>query len=143
MKTTADYLDDAKKKLCVESDYALAKWLEINTGILSGFRSGKRQLDNYTAARIANLLEISPLEIIATSEMEREKDSDRRRFWEQVRKRGVNSVLGITLLFSGLTVIHEIAEHKYNIHYALFVLLVLVAVGYLIQAHAKAKKQRI
>ena len=143
MKTTADYLDDAKTKLKIESDYALAKWLEIHQAKISECRSGKRQLDNYTAARLANLLEINPLEIIATSEMEREKDSDRRGFWEQVRKRGVSSVLGITLLFSNLTIIHEVAEHDGIYIMRIAIGLAVFVFAYLIHAHAQKKKQRI
>ena len=116
--TTNEYLDAAKKRLNVASDYALAKWLEIKPSRISEYRSGKHGMDNYTAARLANLLEINPLQVIADTNAEREKCDKRREFWQKLVKTQTCTTLVIVLLFSGLTVLHETVEHSQNIPYA-------------------------
>lgn len=108
---TNEYLDAAKTRLNIESDYALAKWLEINQGYITGYRSGKVRMDNYIAARIANLLEINPLQVIADTNAEREKCDRKRAFWRELVKDRQRPILGIVLLLSMLGAVHEISEH--------------------------------
>ncbi len=84
MKSINDYLNDVKQKLALETDYKLAKWLECRTGALSNYRSKKAGIDNYRATKIAEALNISPMEIIATAEAEREKNEEQRNYWKKL-----------------------------------------------------------
>ena len=87
MKTTAEYLDDAKTKLNVSSDYALAKALDISRQAISNYRHNQRVFDNFTCMKIAQATEISMATIIADMEMQRETDEKRREAWENYMKR--------------------------------------------------------
>lgn len=49
-------LDECKEKLEVKSDYALAKKLEIHAGLISDYRSGKREPDEYACLKFAEVL---------------------------------------------------------------------------------------
>jgi len=84
MKKTTDYIEEAKIKLDIQSDYGLAKWLGITDSAISHYKTGKRTIDDYTAARIAEALEIDPMEVIAAANAEREKDEKRREFWRKI-----------------------------------------------------------
>lgn len=82
MKTTRDYMTDAKDVLGITSDRQMAKWLGIAPSALSHYKTGFRTIDNYAATRIAEALGINPMQVIAVAEMERERDEGRRKFWE-------------------------------------------------------------
>ena len=126
--TTNEYLDAAKKRLKVDTDYKLAKWLEVNQARISAYRSGKEGMDNYTAARIANLLVINQLEVIADTNAEREKDDKKREFWRGLVKNQVKTTLIVVMLFSSLTMMHEMAEHDgIRIMRSVLLLLTIVA----------------
>lgn len=84
MKTTLEYLNEAKKALEIESDYKFAKWLNLTHGALSHYQSGRRIIDDYAAARIAEALGIPAIEVIAIANMEREKISEKREFWQKI-----------------------------------------------------------
>lgn len=87
MKTPSDYLDAAKEKLEVSSDYGLAKGLEISRQAISNYRHNERVFDNFTCMKIAQVTGI-PLEtIIGDMELMREKDEKRREAWENYMKR--------------------------------------------------------
>lgn len=81
MKTTTQYLDSAKSVLGIGSDYALAKALGIRTTTISNYRSGRNHFDDATAIKIAAILKIDPLEVIAAANVERAKNDDARRVW--------------------------------------------------------------
>jgi predicted transcriptional regulator len=81
MKTTIDYLDEMKAKHGMPSDYAAAKALGVSRASISLYRTGKNQFDNFTAAKVADLLGVDVLEIIAAVNHERSKDDERRAFW--------------------------------------------------------------
>lgn len=81
MKGTVDYLDDAKQALRVESDYALAKALNIRASTISGYRAGRSHFDETTALKIAEACGIDPMEVIAAAAYERAKTQDVRTIW--------------------------------------------------------------
>lgn len=87
MKSTIDYMDEAKRKLGIESDYAAAKWMRVNRATISNYRNGKRIIDDYAAAKIAEVLEIPPMEIIAVANVEREKDEEKKEYWKNFYER--------------------------------------------------------
>jgi transcriptional regulator with XRE-family HTH domain len=87
MKGTLDYLNEAKARLGLESDYALAKHLGLTVGTVSHYVNRRRVIDPYTAAKLAEILEIDAIEIIAAAEFEREKDEQRKSFWKRFVQR--------------------------------------------------------
>ena len=97
---TVDYLNKALKKLDLSNDYALSKYLEIGSNTMSQYRKGHRIIDNYTAVRLAQILEINPIEIIAAANMEREKEGPRREFWAKLAS-GTQCILFVAALTGG------------------------------------------
>lgn len=81
MKQSMDYLDQAKIKLGIESDYSMAKELGLTKQAISNYRNGKTSMDVYAACRIADVLKIDPMEVIAAANAEREKNEDRKSYW--------------------------------------------------------------
>jgi len=81
MKTTLDYVDAVKIKHDLPSDYALAKLLGVSKQAVSNYRLGKGGFDDLTAVRVAELLNLNPMEVIAVANRERAKSEDARRVW--------------------------------------------------------------
>ncbi|WP_374477525.1 helix-turn-helix domain-containing protein [Zoogloea sp.] len=80
-------LDDAKEALNVDSDYKLAKRLEISNGYIAQWRKGTRIPDAYACARLAEILRVDPFELLAQVEAATEKNEARRTYWKQVTAR--------------------------------------------------------
>ncbi len=78
---TAEYLDQAKKALNIQSDYALAKRLGVTRKAISTYRSGKSWPDAYACTRLAIILKLDPAQVIADLERQHEKNPARRDFW--------------------------------------------------------------
>ncbi len=83
---TLEYLDAVKKKQGLTSDYQLAKLLGLETSNMTMYRKQRRVMDDYIAALVAELLEIDQMELIAQANAEREKDPNKRAFWERKAK---------------------------------------------------------
>lgn len=81
MKSTLEYIDAVKIKLDLPSDYAVAKALCVTRAAVSSYRNGRTYLDDLTAVRVAEILEINPMEVIAAANSERAKSEDARRVW--------------------------------------------------------------
>ena len=99
MKRTIKYLEEAQKATGADSDKTLAKLLGITAPAISQYKKGSRTIDDYTATKIANVLQINPLEIIAAANAEREKDAGRREFWERMARNGGIPPLCIALIW--------------------------------------------
>jgi hypothetical protein len=84
MKTTVEWLDAVKRKHGLDSDYKLAKLLHVETQNISHYRAGRRYMDAYTAARVAELLKVDPLKVIAACEGERARNEEQRTFWKRL-----------------------------------------------------------
>lgn len=76
-------LDETKKELGVDTDYKLAKALEMNNGRVRDYRSKKMRPDAYAATRIAIILNRDPIQLIAEIESETERNEKKRGFWER------------------------------------------------------------
>ena len=101
-------LDDAKKVMRIESDYELAKRLEINKANLTHYRKGNRIPDAYACARLADVLGIDPLALLAQIEAETEKNEARRNYWRALSERvGRGVTLGFFVALFGITVSPE------------------------------------
>lgn len=87
MKTCRDYLDDIKRTNGITSDYALAKTLGVNRSTVSGYRASRRAFDNATALKVAEILKINPIEVIAAASAEHAKTAEEKKTWENFMKR--------------------------------------------------------
>jgi len=95
----AEYLDAAKARLNLPSDYALAKALELAPQSIPAIRNGTRNVPLDVAFRIAITLEIDPAQVVADLEEQREKNPKRQGFWRSFSSRAVQTVaaLAVTL----------------------------------------------
>ncbi len=76
------FLDEIKTRCQLATDAQLANVLDCSTAQISQYRTKKRVMDDYMAARVAELLEIDELEVIAQANAERERDEVRRAYWQ-------------------------------------------------------------
>lgn len=86
MKPSA-YLDAVKAQLDIQSDYELAKRLEIGRGRIVEMRNGTRPVPVDVAFRIAITLDLDPARVVADLEEQREKNEKRRAFWRSFLSR--------------------------------------------------------
>lgn len=98
---TSEYLDKCKIALGVQSDYALAKALEIPTQRIADFYKGKRWPDAYACARIALALKLDPFEVLADIEQQAAKTESRAAFWRGFigRSQKAAGILLLALIF--------------------------------------------
>lgn len=97
----ADYLDAAKARLNIESDYELAKRLIARPNHIAEFRSGKRGITLDVAFKLAVVLEMDPAQVVADLESQREKNPTKRAFWDSFmsRAKSVSALICVTLAF--------------------------------------------
>lgn len=92
-------LDDAKATLNVDTDYKLAKRLEISNGYIAQWRKGTRIPDAYACAWLAEILGIDPFELLAQVEAATEKNEARRTYWRAVAaKMAAGTVAGFFVI---------------------------------------------
>lgn len=102
MKTTNDYLDDIKALYGLPSDYAIAKKLDVMTSNIANYRAGRSRFDDFMALKVAELLGIETMEVIAAVNAERTKCPGVRDVWERVYNqaaRGATLVLALFALY--------------------------------------------
>lgn len=78
---SADYLDAVKQRHGLESDYRLSKVLGVGTSTISNYRSGRSIMDATMCVRIAELLAVPAIEVIAAAEIERATRPEVKRVW--------------------------------------------------------------
>jgi len=102
----AEYLDAAKQRLNITSDYELAKRFNVGRAAVSEMRTGIRAVPLDVAFRLAITLEMDPAQVVADLESQREKNPERRNFWTGFISRAamVIGVMACTLAlnFSGM-----------------------------------------
>jgi transcriptional regulator with XRE-family HTH domain len=100
MRTTRDWLAAVKAKHGMTSDYQLSKALHVTRSAVSKAQSGRQYMDDSTAIRVAELLEIDPLEVISSVNAERAKEPRERELWERAAAafRGTASALFLSAL---------------------------------------------
>jgi transcriptional regulator with XRE-family HTH domain len=96
MKEIAEYLDNAKA--ITGSDYKTAQALGITRQHLSAFRRGKAISDDM-CYKLAELLKISPIEIIGERNAAKATDAKMRKKWEELAR----SVAAVILMAIGIT----------------------------------------
>jgi len=103
----AEYLDTAKARLNIQSDYELARRLGVKNGPLCQMRTGDRNVPLDVAFRLAIVLELDPAQVVADLESQREKNPDKRAFWAGFISRAALVLMAVacTLVwsFSGIS----------------------------------------
>lgn len=82
MKTTLDWINEAEQRFGL-TDYAMAKKLGVSTAQMSRYRTQKSYLGDDTAIRLAALLEVDPLPILAAAAAERATTDQARDVWSK------------------------------------------------------------
>lgn len=90
---TVDYLDAVKRRLGLPSDYALQKPLGVSKQAISSYRTGHSTFDHIVAGRIAELLDVDPIRVIADVEIERATKPEQRKLWERIAAKVAAGVL--------------------------------------------------
>nr|WP_315168324.1 hypothetical protein [uncultured Deefgea sp.] len=86
MKLIADYVEAAKEKTGIKSDRAFGMHIGGGESLVSKWLNEGKHPEDYYCIRIAEILGINPLEIIAAANWEREKSQDRKDWWEDFRR---------------------------------------------------------
>jgi len=81
MTNTLEYLAACKKRLGIESDYALAKALGITQQAVSSYRSGNSKINDEVALTVADILGVPPIHVIAAANAERAKTPEQKARW--------------------------------------------------------------
>ena len=68
---TAEYIAVAKTQIGQSSDYALAKSLGTDASTVAHWTKGRSVPDNRFAVKLADILELDPMEVLANIEIER------------------------------------------------------------------------
>ncbi len=82
MKAT-EWLDKAKQKLKIESDYKLEQIIGIGSGAIANIRKRNSGMDNYVASRIEDILEIERMTVIIDMEIQKTKNEEKKKYWEK------------------------------------------------------------
>ncbi|WP_349632109.1 helix-turn-helix domain-containing protein [Burkholderia glumae] len=75
------YLDLAKIKRDLPSDYALAKLLGCAQSAITNYRKGRSHFDDAMAIKIAAVCEVAPEEVLFAMQVERAKSDEARAVW--------------------------------------------------------------
>lgn len=81
MTQTQQLIEQVRAKMEGATDYKISQALDLPTQRLCDFVKGRREADSYTCARIAEILERDPLEIIAQVEAEAARTEKKRQYW--------------------------------------------------------------
>lgn len=76
-----EWIDRLKVAKGLPSDYAAAKVLDVTRAAISNYRSRSSTLDDETAYKLANAMEINPLLVLADQVAERVKDDTVQSVW--------------------------------------------------------------
>ncbi len=97
MTKTQQYFEQVREKLGGATDYKVAQVLDIPRQTASEYVRGNREADTYACTRIAMVLEVDPLEVIAKVEAEAARTPKKREFWKSFRSSGSRVILGLLL----------------------------------------------
>ena len=81
---TLEYCVALKRRLNITSDYELAKRLGVSKTTISNYTTGRRAFDVSIAARVAEMLELDPMKVIADMELERGTND---ALWSRIAKK--------------------------------------------------------
>lgn len=81
---TIDYMNQVKRRLEIESNYALAKALGITQQAVGAMMSGKTTMGDATALKVADILKIQRALVLADVHAEREKNPELAAVWRSL-----------------------------------------------------------
>ena len=84
MKTTVEFLDEAKRALDIERDTDLSRAIRVTKQTISMLRNGESCFSDETARRVADVLGIDPAYVIACAYAERSRDPQIKQVWVRV-----------------------------------------------------------
>lgn len=84
MSQTQQLIEQVRQKLNGATDYKIAQVLDLHSEYISGYVNGERKADAYACARIAEILERDPLEVIAQVEAEAARTEKKRAYWRSI-----------------------------------------------------------
>lgn len=95
---TIDYIKACKEKLGIESNYALAKETGIPESRLSEYMRGKRAPDEFACFKFAEILGLSPAQVIAEVQARSAKSETKRLYFQRFfSTAGLWIILGVGL----------------------------------------------
>ncbi len=101
MKKTLDYIEAIKARYKPDagelSDYRVSKLLGIKPQSVSVYRTKGGTLDDTTALKVAELLDLDPAEVLANMHAERAKDEKVRKIWEALAEHLHSAAAGVML----------------------------------------------
>jgi len=87
MRTTTDWLGIVAQEYQAESKAALARLLSVSRSSISQQQHGIYSISIQTAVKIADLLGVYPMLVIASSMHDQARTDDERQFWQAVYDR--------------------------------------------------------
>lgn len=75
---TRQYMEQLKKQLGIESDYALAKHLRVSKTTVSNYRNGYSAFSPAVCHRVAEILNVQPGIVVACMEVDRHSGGDQK-----------------------------------------------------------------
>ena len=98
---TKKYLEILRAEYNGCSDYRIAQLLQVSKGCVSRWTQGKGTMGDESAARLADLCELDPVEVLTEIYIERSKSRVTRKYFEEVLKRSSGAqVIVIAALFA-------------------------------------------
>lgn len=83
MNTVERLLERAKEMAHIQSDYALAKTIQVERATISGYRRGNKP-DTYAIFRLAELAQVNKDAAIAQIEAERARTEAQKTYWQSL-----------------------------------------------------------
>jgi len=93
-----EYIAACKKQLKAETNYQLAKLLEIDHTEFNYYARGERLPSVYACFKFAECLDVDPAEIIADIASESEKNPKKRAFFKGFMSTCMKAVAGLLLI---------------------------------------------
>lgn len=81
MSQTQQLIEQVRQKMNGATDYRIAQVLDIPRNVMHYYISGDRAADAYACAKIAEVLDRDPLEVIAQVEAEAARTEKKRQYW--------------------------------------------------------------
>ncbi|WP_216641718.1 hypothetical protein [Pandoraea apista] len=87
MRSTVEYLDAVKARLHLTSDDAVSIALGVTPSAVSKYRVGRARFDDDVCVRVAQILGIDALQVVAAANYERARTDVGRAIWADLAER--------------------------------------------------------
>lgn len=100
MTQTQELIEQVRTKIEGATDYKIAQVLDIPRNVMHYYIAGERAADAYGCAKIAEILERDPLEVIAQVEAEAARTEKKREYWRSFFSGLKRTALGVGFLLT-------------------------------------------